>query len=119
MTLAGAVVTKPLTANHVYAGSPAKDITDKVGPQFEPVSTEERTRRFHELLEKHRKVRPRFSARLVQEYSERDRAKGISQFRVSDRTYLPTYSREEYRFMRFITYERAKFVPRAVARATS
>ena len=44
MALAGSVVTRDMEANTVYAGTPAKAISDRVGPQFnQPSDTERRT----------------------------------------------------------------------------
>lgn len=42
MALLGSVVTRDMEANHVYAGVPAADITDKVGPQFEERTAEQK-----------------------------------------------------------------------------
>lgn len=42
MAMVGSVVTRDMERNRVYAGSPAKDITDKVGPQFKDVTVDER-----------------------------------------------------------------------------
>lgn len=48
MALIGSVVTPDMQDNHVYADSPAKDVTDKVGPQFEAVSMDRRVAAFAE-----------------------------------------------------------------------
>mgnify|MGYP004703836533 CR=1 FL=1 len=35
MAMLGSVITKDMEPNHTYAGTPAVDVTDKVGPQFD------------------------------------------------------------------------------------
>jgi thiamine monophosphate synthase len=42
MALVGSVVTKDMDENKIYAGSPAKDITEKVLPQFKKITIEEK-----------------------------------------------------------------------------
>lgn len=49
--MVGSVVTRDMEANHIYAGTPAKDVSDKLGFQFAPVSLEEKYRRLTEKLE--------------------------------------------------------------------
>ncbi len=50
LVLAGSVVTHDLEANHVYGGNPAVDLTEKLGPQFEEVSLEEKFALLKDLL---------------------------------------------------------------------
>jgi acetyltransferase-like isoleucine patch superfamily enzyme len=42
LVLAGSIVTHDLEENHVYGGNPAVDLTEKLGPQFEEVSLDEK-----------------------------------------------------------------------------
>lgn len=42
LAMFGSLVTKDMEADRTYAGSPAKDITDKIGTQFDITSLEER-----------------------------------------------------------------------------
>ena len=42
MAMIGSVVTKDMRENHVYAGVPAKDMTERLGTQFEEVSLDEK-----------------------------------------------------------------------------
>jgi acetyltransferase-like isoleucine patch superfamily enzyme len=42
MAMLGSVVSKDMEENHIYAGVPAKDITEKIGPQFEIKSVNEK-----------------------------------------------------------------------------
>ena len=36
MAMAGSVITHDMLPNHIYAGVPARDVTEKMGEQFEP-----------------------------------------------------------------------------------
>ena len=42
LVLAGAVVTHDLAENHVYAGNPARDVTERMGPHCEELTLEEK-----------------------------------------------------------------------------
>ncbi|MFN6083080.1 MAG: acyltransferase, partial [Bacteroidota bacterium] len=42
MAMVGSVVTKDMEYNQIYAGSPAKSISDKIGFQFKEVTVEEK-----------------------------------------------------------------------------
>jgi acetyltransferase-like isoleucine patch superfamily enzyme len=42
LILAGSVVTRDVEENRVYGGNTARDLTEKMGPQFEEVSVEEK-----------------------------------------------------------------------------
>jgi acetyltransferase-like isoleucine patch superfamily enzyme len=51
MALVGSVITSDMEVNRIYAGSPAKDITDKVGNQFQSVTTEEKYQKMISYLQ--------------------------------------------------------------------
>lgn len=115
MALVGSVVTKDMAENHIYAGVPAQDVTDKLGPQFTPVSFEERLRRFEalyqEFLRQNNLTTADFRATVVDDLSNRRSSEHETFFDLMARTYLPSRSEYEYRFFQFILYDRAKFVP--------
>lgn len=118
MLLVGGVVTQDMAENHVYAGVPAKDLTDKVGPQFGPVDHSEQLGRFEAL---HREflsaggLSPRdFTARVVDDLSGHESTPTETVFCIRTRSYLPARSEPEFRFMQFLLYDRAKFVPARV-----
>ena len=50
MAMVGSVVTKDMEANTIYAGSPAKEISSRVGPQFVPRSPEEKLQIMRAIL---------------------------------------------------------------------
>ena len=42
MAMLGSVVVKDMEADRTYAGSPARDLTDKLGPQWRPTTVEQK-----------------------------------------------------------------------------
>lgn len=113
MLLVGGVATKDMAANHVYAGSPAKDITATAGYQFDEVEPGVRTSRFESLIEEAQAQG--FDTSFVQVIagsSEFDSDSSATQFCPEDRLYQPRYSEKEMTFMKqFLLYDRAKFCP--------
>lgn len=94
MAMLGSVITKDMAENHVYAGVPARDITDKVGPQFGAITLEQKQAAFDQLLEN------------LMGYSD-----GMAQkFNVAARTYHRTYDPSEVAFMQAYAFL-AKFRP--------
>ncbi len=108
MAMVGSVVTKDMGLNRVYAGVPAKDITDKTGPQFGPVSVEHKLKLMKEHLEvftgKTEKIK------IVEDVAS-FRSDGASYFAVRTREYSKTNSEIEIAFMKFLLPEKAKFIP--------
>jgi acetyltransferase-like isoleucine patch superfamily enzyme len=117
MLMVGGVATKDMAANHTYAGSPARDVTEKLGPQFrEGVTLEEKQRGFAAYIEA-------FAAQghdtgFIRACTEFPVAAdgAHSWFNLATREYWPRYSNDERAFMRFLLYDRAKFVPRGSPR---
>lgn len=116
MLLVGGVATRDMEENHVYAGSPARDITDKVGPQFAEVSSSEVDERFTALIAQFRSetgiTEAGFRITVADTLTGRASSPGETVFCLHERTYLPARSEPEFRLMRFLLYDRAKFVPR-------
>ncbi len=110
MLMTGGVATRDMEANHVYAGSPAKDMTDKFGPQFEDVADEEKVIRFDRLIEEFCN-QTGISRGLFEIVNSFDDQSNVTQFNVPQRTYRPIRTEVEYRFIRFMLYERAKWLP--------
>ena len=110
MALVGSVVTKPMEENHVYGGVPAKDVTDRLGPQFEdrPLSDRRPELQAHldEFLSERRPRRNR-----IEIVDRIDKSRPTSQFALLDRQYLKNNYPEEVAFMRFLLPRKAKFLP--------
>ena len=113
MAMLGAVVTKDMEENHIYAGVPAKDITDKLGTQYEDVPVEKKYEVMQEKLKEFYDKNPNYpkSIKIVKDSSaveERDK----TVFDVSNRTYTKRLTEEEIEFMKFLLVK-IKFYPKA------
>ena len=100
MALVGSVVTKDMLPNHVYAGVPAKDMTDKLGPQFEERTIEQKAIKLQELIDVFVQKYPEYAGQLIVVQSPNDRPEGVCCFDVSQRTYTRTYSQAEVAFLK-------------------
>lgn len=107
MALVGSVITKDMSENHVYAGSPAKDITDKIGGQFEPRSIEQKMKVMNELYVEFNKPSSIVIVESVGDFYD----DGKSYFAVNERKYHKKLSDEEVAFMKFLLPTKAKFTP--------
>lgn len=110
MAMVGSVITKDMTYNEIYAGSPAKSISDKIGFQFNEVSVDEKLNKMKLYLHQ---FNPNSTAiKIVLEHSEIDfDNKNISYFNVTDRTYSKRSTNEEIAFMKFLLPAKGKFTP--------
>lgn len=110
MAMAGSVVTKDMKYNQIYAGSPAKSISDKIGFQFKDVSLDEKILKMQNYLKEWRGdlnfIKIVSSASDI--VFDND---NISYFNISNRTYTKRKSKEEISFMKFLLPSRAKFIP--------
>ena len=110
LLMTGSVATRDLEANRTYAGSPAKDMTDKFGPQFEDVTLAEKLRRFRALIDEF-VTATGYSAdsfAIVDAFVEDT---PHTQFDVANRRYRPVRSDAEYDFIKFMLYDKAKWLP--------
>ena len=112
MALAGSVVTHEMLPNHVYGGVPARDLTEKLGPQFGQRSASEKHSRMQALVDRFVDEHPEHANRLVvvtsdEEIDEDDR----TYFNVADRTYTRRRTDAEVAFLR-AHVPLVKFVPR-------
>jgi hypothetical protein len=117
MAMVGSVVTRDMEENHIYAGVPAKDVTDKLGPQFDNPPAETRMERMRAYLEEFYAAHPQYRERTllpVLEYAEGNQ-EGITRFHVMERTYTKLATPQELDFLAWVTPVQAKFVPRGWA----
>lgn len=114
MLMTGGVAVKDMESNSIYAGSPAKDVSDRFGVQFEEVAHEEKCRRFLQL-------RAEFcSANAIDEnlfvlVDEFAHQAAVTQFNLHKRSYRPIRSEAEYQFIKFMLYDKAKWLPALAA----
>ena len=100
MALVGSVVTRNMLPNHVYAGVPAADVTEKVGTQFEEITTAEKARRLEAMIASFVADQPRYSGQLVVVQSPDERPEGVCCFDVSQRVYTKRYLEAEVAFLK-------------------
>lgn len=115
LVMLGSVITKNLEPDRCYAGVPAKDVTDKIGPQFEEKSITDRVsylrQRVHEFAEWKGIPELVENIRIVSTTDEmRDIADDELVFNVADRTYRKCRAEIEFKLMRYLLPD-AKFVP--------
>lgn len=116
MLLIGGVITKDMEENHIYGGTPAVDLTEKIGKQFKEVTLEEKKdtlkKYYHEYLDINNFSEDDFLISINESYDENMIVKEeCTYFFVDERTYIPTRSDNEYSFMKYILYDKAKFNP--------
>lgn len=100
LALVGSVVTKDMQPNHVYGGVPARDVTDKMGPQFETRTVAQKAAKLNELMDAWLAEHPqhRHELRVIERPEEA--VEGVSCFDVSTRTYTRHYSEAEVAFLK-------------------
>lgn len=108
MAMVGSVVTKNMEFNRIYAGSPAKDISDKIGFQFKEKTVEEK---YLKLLNYLNVFGSTNKIKIVKHKEEVNFNDEISYFVITDRSYKKTGSVEEISFMKYLLPEKAKFIP--------
>lgn len=113
MLMTGSVAVKNLEENQIYAGTPAQNVTDKLGLQFSDLSLKEKISKFEELKRDFERVTgyPSNNFVIVDSFSNQHNFKKLTQFNLRKRIYLPRYTEDEFRFMKFLLYDKAKFVP--------
>lgn len=117
MLMVGSVVTKDMEENHVYAGSPAKDVTHKLGSQFIEKSIEQKKNEFKNLYIEFLNINnldsSLFPIKIIDDidtYLDTDNEE-ITVFFIKQRKYLPVRSELEHKFMKYLLYDKAKFSP--------
>ena len=109
MALVGSVITKDMEYNTIYAGSPAKALSDKIGPQFIEVTIEEKLQKMENYLNVSKIDKN--SIKIIASDSEINISDNISYFNVTNRKYTKKSSDTEIQFMRFLLPDKAKFTP--------
>jgi len=114
MALVGSVITKDMEANHVYAGVPAKDVTDKTGPQFSQVTIEDKFIILSKKLKEFHSFYPQFPKETIKIVKSMKEAKQLTNditiFDISSRTYNKRRTPEEVAFIKFLL-QLIKFFP--------
>lgn len=117
MAMVGSVVTKDMLPNHTYAGVPAKDMTDKLGAQFNEVPLEEKYQKMLVAHEEFYALHPEFTERSILVVRSLTEVRNVnlteySIFDVSTRQYNRRRTEEEFLFMKYLLSQLYKFFPR-------
>ncbi|MEK6152887.1 hypothetical protein WIW50_06490 [Flavobacteriaceae bacterium 3-367] len=108
MALVGSVITSDMKYNRIYGGSPAIDLTDKIGRPFQEVPLPEKIRVMNQYLQDF-STAPR-KLRIIENEAE-IKNEDVTYFIVSSRKYTKRNTLEEIAFMNFLLPEKAKFTP--------
>ena len=111
MLLVGGVAVDDMIANHIYAGSPAKDVTDKLGQQFRDVDMDEKKKMMKEYIDEYKQNGHALDFIKFVDNFDVELDQNCTYFNLITREYKPRYTDEEYEFMRFLLYDKAKFIP--------
>lgn len=109
MAMVGAIITKDMDFNIIYAGAPAKSISNKVGFQFNEITLDEKVSKLRVYLE--RSNVDAYKIKIVTSIDDICVDDDISYFNVNDRKYTKKRSQDEVAFMKFLLPEKAKFTP--------
>jgi acetyltransferase-like isoleucine patch superfamily enzyme len=107
MALIGSVITKDMKKNHIYGGSPAKDLTDKLSPQFREVTIEEK---YEKMMSHYKTFNSPKSIKIILDDSEII-SDEYTYFNVANRKYTKKLTDEEISFMKYLLPTKAKFTP--------
>ena len=105
MAMAGSVVTKNMEENTIYAGTPAKAMTNW-GGQFEDVPLDTK---YNKMLELYNEFGSPSSIKILM-HKEKELDDSVSYFVIEDRSYTKRLSEEEISFMKFLL-PNVKFIP--------
>lgn len=101
MAMLGSVVTRNMEPNHIYAGVPAKDISDKMGFQFETRSVDKKASKLLELISEFEKSHPELAGQIVVvKDPSLIRDDGCTYFDVSRREYTKRFNQAEVEFLK-------------------
>lgn len=108
MALAGAVVTKDMVYNTIYAGCPAVSVSNKLGPQFEEVALDVKFKKMQQYISQANVDERLFCLVATPDEFKKD---GRTYFALLTRQYLKQQSNDEIILMKYLLPHRAKFVP--------
>lgn len=109
MALVGSVITNDMEYNCIYAGSPAKNISSKVGFQFNEITPSEKFNRLHNYLTEWKGDSD--GIKIVMAKEEVNFQDDKTYFVIRDRMYKKTQSTAEVSFMKYLLPDKGKFIP--------
>lgn len=109
MALVGSVITADMKFNTIYAGTPAKPISEKIGPQFIERTIAEKLEMMQALLQE--SGLDKGQIKIVAGTDTINFDDHITYFNVADRKYSKKRRDAEMAFMKFLLPDKAKFTP--------
>lgn len=111
MLMLGGLAVKDMKENHIYSGSPAQDVTDKMGYQFKDITLKEKETLFSGYLDEYRDRGNDISFVKITTDLKHGDSPEKTYFNIESQEYIPRYTDGERKFMKFLLYDRAKFIP--------
>lgn len=104
MAMVGSVITKDMEENHIYGGSPAKDLTDRFGNQFDEISIADKLKMMQIKINEFGSVIDNQNFKYIKAVDTfpENTKEGITYFDVTTRTYTKQLSTIEIKFMHFL-----------------
>lgn len=101
MAMLGSLITSDMEENHIYGGSPAKDLTNKLGKQFSEHSVDEKIEVANKLIAKFEKLNPQHSGKILAvERLPSSQDGNVTYLNLSDRTYTKKLTTAETVFFK-------------------
>lgn len=113
VAMLGSTITKDMMPNTIYAGVPARDMTDKMGVPWDDPSATQRLATFNARLREFCDLTCQKAIDVVgvTEFPSSASSDNISYFNVTSRTYTKRSSQDEVKFMSWLTSCKGRFVP--------
>lgn len=112
MAMLGSTITRDMLPNTVYAGVPARDMTEKLGRPWGDPPKEQRLKTFNQYLSSFLKENNEIEASIVGvDHFPTNIDSSVSYFNVMSGTYTKRFSEIEQKFMLWLTSYKARFIP--------
>lgn len=108
MAMVGSVITHDMKYNEIYAGTPAKSISSKIGNQFEEVNIDTKYSKMIQYLDEFGQSE---KIKIVKTLEEVNFDDSFTYFEITSRKYKKMLTDEEINFMKFLLPDKAKFIP--------
>jgi acetyltransferase-like isoleucine patch superfamily enzyme len=100
LALVGSVITADMLPNHVYGGVPARDLTERMGTQFEDRTIAQKAEKLRELVGSFEQSNPEHAGAIQVVESPEERDENRSWFDASTRTYSKALRPAEVAFLK-------------------
>lgn len=115
MAMLGSTITRDMLPNTIYAGVPAKDMTEKMGRPWDEPPAERRLELFKQFVKSYASETKRQYVPIVGVTDfQPDMDSEVSYFNVMTGTYTKRRTKDEQEFMLWLTSWRGRFIPEAL-----